>query len=189
MVFQNIAFRSWHWFLNDFGSNMLPFLIQKSIKIFPKFDPKRHVFSDNNLHRFLESTCFHFPPPDPPKSHLELVLKCIVYHIDFNIVFFQRFWKVFGSQHGTQKAVGGCGWNSGWNAVRPSEAPKAPQDAPRCVQDTPRTLPGRLKTPPRSGKFGTWKRIFSGLLLKLDLGSSLGSILGGHCFGMCFGWF
>jgi len=159
---------------------MLPFLIQKSIKIFPKFDPKRHVFSDNNLHRFLESTCFHFPPPDPPKSHLELVLKCIVYHIDFNIVFFNDFERFLGANMGPKRRSAGAGeMQSGPRKLQ--RRPKTPQGsqygpkmAPRCAQDAPRTLPGRLKTPPRSGKFGPSKRIFSGPPLKLDLGPSRG---------------
>lgn len=99
-----IAFRSWHWFWNDLCSNMHPSFFQKSTKIFLKADPNWCVFSDNILHSFLESTCFHFPPP---KSHLELVFKSIFY-VDVSL-FFQWNWWGFGSQHGTQKGVGAQG--------------------------------------------------------------------------------
>ena len=175
MFFQKIALRSWHRFLLDFGANMLPFFLQKSTKILPKIDSKMHQFFDQFLHRFLESTCFHFPPPDPPKSHLELVLKCIGYHIDFNIVFFNDFEEFLGANMGPKRRSAGAGETQS-GPRKPQRRPKTPQGsqdgpktAPRCAQDAPRTLPGRLKTPP----------------LKLDLRSSWGRFWEVWCFG----WF
>ena len=71
-IFQKIAFRNWHRFLIDFGINLAPFCLPKSIKTSLKIDPKRHqqkrsIFG-SIFNRFLIAFGANLTPFCLPKS-------------------------------------------------------------------------------------------------------------------------
>ena len=77
MFCQYITFRSWHWFWNEFCSNMHPFFFQKSSKIFFKSRSQEVCTFRSYFTSLFGANLLPCSTPGPPKSHLKLALTCI----------------------------------------------------------------------------------------------------------------
>ena len=87
----------------------------------------------------LVPTCFHFASKNPPKSFQKSIPRCIVFLIDFCIVFSSILNE--NSSHFDSQIRPRASKNRSRGSLRASKTPQPPKDLPRASPDLPKTLP------------------------------------------------